>query len=217
LIGKIPGTLAGDQRTNDLKEIAMKRQTYLVALAITGFGIAAVFPSPLRAQASATEKAFVTGGRIEMHLDGGDYEVRPSATNRIRVTLSGNTGNAKVVLNTNGTHADLAVTNTPHNNFHAVIEVPAVADFRIQLTAGNLVTGAIRGNKDIESHAGNAEITVGVPGDYASVDASVNAGNIDADVFGESKSGLFRTFKWSGHGKYTLHAHLGAGNLEFRK
>jgi hypothetical protein len=109
------------------------------------------------------------------------------------------------------------VTNTPHNNFHAVIEVPQVADLHIQLTAGNLTTRAIRGNKDIDSHAGNAEITVGDPGDYASVDASVNAGNIDADVFGGSKSGLFRTFKWSGHGKHVLRAHLGAGNLEFHR
>ncbi len=193
----------------------MKQKAYLAAL--TGLCIAVLIPLRLLAQANATEKLFVSGGRIEMQLEGGDYEVHSGTTNRIRVTLSGNTGNAKVVLNTNGTHADLAVTNTPHNNFHAVIEVPAVADLRIQLTAGNLVTGAIRGNKDIESHAGNAEISVGDPKDYFKVDASVNAGNIDADVFGSSTGGLFRTFKWSGPGKYQIHAHLGAGNLEFHK
>jgi hypothetical protein len=195
----------------------MKRQTRMVVGVVLVLFLTVLFPSLLQAQANPIEKAFVPGGRIEMHLDGGDYEVRASATNRIRVTLSGNTGDAKVVLNTNGTHADLAVTNTPHNNFHAVIEVPAVVDFRIQLTAGNLVTGAIRGNKDIDSHAGNAEITVGDPKDYFKVDASVNAGNIDADVFGSSTGGLFRTFKWSGAGKHQIHAHLGAGNLEFHK
>jgi hypothetical protein len=193
----------------------MNRKAYLAAFA--GLCIAVLIPLQLRAQAGATEKPFVSGGRIEMHLDGGDYEVRPSATNSIRVTLSGNIGNARVALNTNGTHADLAVTDTPHNNFHAVIEVPAVADLLIRLTAGNLVTGTIRGNKDIESHAGNAEITVGDPKDYFKVDASVNAGNIDAEVFGSSTGGLFRTFKWSGPGKYQIHAHLGAGNVEFRK
>ena len=195
----------------------MKRKAYLPALAATGFFIAVLIPSRLQAQTNPIEKPFVSGGRIEMHLDGGDYQVRPGDTNRIRVTLSGNIGNAKVVLNTNGTHADLAVTDTPHNNFHAVIEVPATSDLRIQLTAGNLTTGAIRGNKDIESHAGNAEITVGDPKDYAKVDASVNAGNIDAGVFGSSTGGLFRSFKWSGPGKYLIHAHLGAGNLEFHK
>ena len=195
----------------------MKRKTRLAVGVILGLFLTVLLPTLLQAQANPIEKAFVSGGRIEMHLDGGDYEVRPGATNRIRVTLSGNTGNARVVLNTNGTHADLSVTDTPHNNFHVIIEVPAVADFRIQLTAGNLVTGAIRGNKDIESHAGNAEISVGNPKDYFKVDASVNAGNIDADVFGSSTGGLFRTFKWSGAGEYQIHAHLGAGNLEFHK
>src|SRR5258708_17892590 len=195
----------------------MKRNPYLTSFVLTGSLVAVLIPLQLRGKARAAEKVFVSGGRIEMHLDGRDYEVKPSATNRIRVTLSGNIGNAKVALNTNGTHADLAITDTPRNNFHAVIEVPAAADLNIRLTAGNLVTGAIRGNKDIESHAGNAEITVGDPKDYFKVDASVNAGNIDADVFGSSTGGLFRTFKWSGPGKYQIHAHLGAGNLEFHK
>lgn len=193
----------------------MNRKARLAAFA--GLSIAVLIPLQLRAQANAPEKAFVSGGRIEMHLEGGDYEVRPSATNHIRVTLSGNVGNAKVALNTNGTHADLSVTDTPHNNFHAVIEVPAVADLRIRLTAGNLITGVIRGNKDIESHAGNAEIAVVDPKDYFKVDASVNAGNIDANVFGSSTGGLFRSLKWSGPGKYQIHAHLGAGNLEFHQ
>ena len=195
----------------------MKRKAYSAALAVTVIGIVALISLPLRAQAGATEKAFISGGRIDMHFEGGDYEVKPSATNRIRVTLSGNIGNTRVALNTNGTHADVSVTDTPHNNFHAVIEVPATADLRIRLTAGNLVTGAIRGNKDIESHAGNAEITVGEPKDYFKVDASVNAGNIDAGVFGSSTGGLFRSFKWSGPGKFLIHAHLGAGNLTLQK
>lgn len=152
-----------------------------------------------------------------MYLDGGDYEVRPGADDRIRVTLSGNIGNAKVELTTSGTLADVTVKDTPHDNFHATIEVPKAADLSIHLSAGNLAVAPIIGNKAIESHAGNAEISVGDPNDYSSVDASVTAGNIDADAFGGSKSGLFRHFKWSGRGKYTLQAHLGAGNLELRR
>jgi hypothetical protein len=165
---------------------------------------------------NSNEKPFVSGGRIVMYLEGGDYEVRAAADNRIRVMLSGNIGKTKVEINTNGTHADVTVKDTPHNNFHATIEVPKAADLGIRLSAGNLIVAAVTGNKDIESHAGNAEISVGDPNDYSSVDASVKAGNIDADAFGGSKSGLFRHFKWSGRGKYTLQAHLGAGNLELR-
>jgi hypothetical protein len=187
-------------------------------------GAASLFPTRLTAQTSQTnqasqtqEKQFVSGGRIEMQLEGGDYEVRPAADNRIRVTLRGNVGNAKVAVNTNGTHADVTIKDTPHNDFHATIEVPATSDLRIRLTGGNLITGAIKGNKDIESNGGNAEITTGDPKDYARVDASVHVGNLDAEPFEKSKGGFFRSFKWSGPGKYTLHASLLAGNLELKK
>jgi hypothetical protein len=163
-----------------------------------------------------TEKPFVTGGKIDMELAGGNYDIRPAADDRIRVTLSGNTGSARVELTANGKQANLAVKDTPHNNFQATIEVPKVADLVIRLSAGNLVMTAIAGSKDFESTAGNVEIGVGDPNDYSSVDASVKAGDIDAGVFGGSKSGLFQHFTWSGRGKYRLRASLGAGNVTLR-
>ena len=167
-------------------------------------------------EAKVTERSFVSGGRIDMQLSGGNYVVCPAADNHIRVTLSGNTGGARVELTTSGTHANLEVKDTPHNNFQATIEVPKAADLVIRLSGGQLVIAPITGNKDIESNAGNTEIAVGDPNEYSSVDASVKAGDIDAGVFGGSKSGLFQHFKWSGHGKYTLRANLGAGNLVLR-
>ena len=167
-------------------------------------------------KANTTEKPFASAGTIEMQLDGGNYTVRPAADNHIRVTLSGNTGNARVELTTSGTRANLVVKDTPNNNFQATIEVPKVADLVVRLSAGNLVMAAIAGNKDIRNTAGNTEIAVGDPNDYASVDASVKAGDIDAGVFGGSKSGLFPHFTWSGRGKYTLRASVGAGNLMLR-
>jgi hypothetical protein len=181
--------------------------------------LAAGFCAPLlQAQntANATEKPFVSGGRINMQLDGGSYEVRPGPDNHIRVTLSGNTGKARVELNTSGTRADVKVMDTPGNNFNVTIEVPKAADLVVRLSGGNLVMTSITGNKDVESYAGNVDIAVGDPNDYSSVDASVKAGDIKAGVFGGSKSGLFQRFTWSGRGKYTLRAQLGAGNLELR-
>jgi hypothetical protein len=152
-----------------------------------------------------------------MHLDGGSYTVRPAAGDHIRVALSGNTGNARVELTTSGRHADLAVKDTPHGNFQATIDVPKTTDLVIHLSGGELKLDAIGGNKDIESGAGNTDIAVGDPDDYANVDASVKAGDIDAAVFGGSRSGIFQHFTWSGHGRYTLRANLGAGNLRLRR
>jgi hypothetical protein len=164
----------------------------------------------------AAERSFVAGGSINMQLDGGGYEIRPSADNHIRITSSENSGNARVELTATGTHAEVKVKDTPRSNFKATIEVPQAADLVIRLTGGELAMGAITGNKDVESFGGNISIAVGDPDDYSSVDASVKAGDIDAGVFGGSKSGLFPHFTWSGKGKYTLRANLGAGNLVLR-
>jgi hypothetical protein len=163
--------------------------------------------------ANATEKPFVSGGKIEMQLDGGNYTVRAAAGTAIRVALTGSTGNAKVDVTTANTEAKVSVKDTPHNNFQATIEVPEAADLTIRLSAGDLKVEAIRGNKDIESNAGNVDIITGDSQDYARVDASVKAGDLNAAPFGESQSGLFRSFTWSGKGKYTLRATLLAGNL----
>jgi hypothetical protein len=166
---------------------------------------------------SPATKEFVSGGRVEMDLESGAYKVKPSADNRIRVTWNqASRRDVKVRLNFDGAVAHLEVLNTPHN-FRATIEVPESADLRIRLTAGELTVGRIKGNKDIETNAGNVDVAVGDATDWSKADASVRAGNLDAPVFNVSKSGLFRSFNWSGPGKYRLQAHLLAGNLTLHR
>jgi hypothetical protein len=162
------------------------------------------------------DAAFAAAGSIEMQLDGGDYTIRASSDQHIRVSFAGNLGNATAGLTTNGTKANLAIKDTPHNNFRATIEVPATADIKVRLSGGNLEIGAITGNKDIDSTAGNATIAIPNANDYSSVDATVKVGNLSGGPFGESGSGLAPHLKWSGPGKYTLRANLGAGNLELK-
>ncbi len=162
-------------------------------------------------------KEFESGGRVEMNLESGGYDVRPSADNRIRVTWNqASARDVKVTLNTKGAVANLEVLNTP-NNFRATIEVPASADLRIRLTAGALTVGRIKGNKDIESNAGDVDIAVGDASEWSKADVSVRAGNLDARVFNVSKGGLFRSMNWSGRGKYKLQVHLLAGTLSLHK
>jgi hypothetical protein len=166
--------------------------------------------------AKVTEKPFTSGGKIEMQLAAGSYTVRPGDGNAIRVSLGGNVGAAKVDVTTSEAQASVSVKETPNNNFQATIDVPQSADVVIRLTAGDLKVEAIDGNKDIESNAGNVDIVTGDSKDYASVEASVKAGDLTAGPFGESQSGLFRSFTWSGKGNYTLRARLMAGNLTLR-
>jgi hypothetical protein len=180
-------------------------QTQTATPSQTGAGAAAA--------ATVTEKPFVSGGKIALQLSAGGYTVRPAAGTAIRVTLSGDVGTAKVDVTTTDTDAKVSVKDTPHNNFKATIEVPQTADLTIRLTAGELKVEAITGSKDIENNAGNVDIVTGDSQDYASVDASVKAGDLNAGPFGESQSGLFRSLTWTGKGKYTLRANLLAGNL----
>jgi hypothetical protein len=162
------------------------------------------------------DKPFAAAGSIEMHLDGGDYIIRASPDERIRVSFAGNTGNAAADLGTSGTHANLAIRDTPHSNFRAIVEVPATADLTVHLSGGNLEVAAITGNKDIDSKAGNVRIAIPNSNDYGTVDAAVKVGDLNAGPFGDSGSGLSPHLKWSGSGKYTLRASLGAGNLELK-
>ena len=161
------------------------------------------------------EKPFAAGGSLEMQLGGGDYEVRPAAADRIRISFGGNTGSATADVTTDGAHGNVAIKDTP-NNFKATIEVPQTTDLVLHLTGGILDIGAVTGNKNIDSKAGNVTVAVGDSNDYASVDATVAMGNLDAGPFGKGDSGIRNHFAWAGHGKYTLHANLGAGNLELK-
>lgn len=162
---------------------------------------------------SVADKPFVADGKIDFDLDGGAYEIKAGADNHIRVAVSGNPGNVKVDVAVDGSRAGVKIKDTPHSNFHAIVEVPATADVVVRLSGGELKVGRITGNKDVESYGGNVQISIGDPNDYAHVDAAVKAGEIDARPFGGSKSGLMQEFNWSGSGKHTLRAHLGAGNL----
>ncbi len=169
------------------------------------------------AQSNVTEKAFVSGGRIELWLDAGDFDIKPSIDNRIRVKLTGSVGNAKVEVTATGNQGKAVIRDAPHNNFSATIEVPRNADLMIRMNAGDLKVGAIAGSKDVESTAGDVRIAVGNPDDYASVDATVKVGDLSASQFGGSKGEfLTKSVNWSGKGKYKLRAHLGVGDLKLQ-
>jgi Toastrack DUF4097 len=157
-----------------------------------------------------------SGGKAEITLESGDYNIRASSDNRIHVRWN-EASRARVKLTTNGKSADLRVENTPHDNFHATIEVPALTDVRIRLTAGDMTVSGIKGDKDIEANAGNLNISVGSSNDWGDVDASVTAGDIHAPAFQTVKGGLFRSLNWKGPGKYRLHVHLTAGDINLLK
>ena len=191
----------------------MSRSIVRVAIMLAAFS--SVFASAQNTQ----QQTFVSGGRVKIKLEAGDYKIQPSADNSLRVTWSGDSverSRVDVTIRTQDKSAEISVENTPHHNFHATIEVPAMTDLYVRLSAGDLRLAGITGSKDVESRAGDVDIDVGDPSDYSRVDASVVAGDLSASAFKVSKGGLFRSFKWNGSGIYSLHAHLLAGDLTLR-
>ena len=186
--------------------------TRLITLATVAAALAV--PALAHAQTKSADKAFVSGGKIDIHLDAGDYEVRAGSDNHVRATITGNTGNATVDVAVDGNHADVFVRKTPHSNFHCVVEVPKVSDVAIRLSAGDLEVGEITGSKDIESTAGDVRIAVGDTKNYSKVDASVKVGDLSGGPFKVDGSFISHSISWSGTGKHTLRAKLGVGDLK---
>ena len=72
----------------------------------------------------------------------------------------------------------------------------------------------VEGDKNVEVLAGRIQIDVPHPEQYGHRDASVLTGSIEASAFDISKGGLFRSFDQHGPGKYRLHAHVMAGEID---
>src|SRR5438309_16725 len=185
-----------------------------LSIAPMSLGVQALFA---QSTGSPAEKDFVSGGKVEMTLESGDYNIRASSDNRIHVRWNeASARGMRVKLTTNGKSANVRVENTPHDNFHAIIEVPALADVRIRLTAGNMEMAGIKGDKDIEANAGNLNINVGSSSDWGDVDASVTAGDLNVPAFKAATGGLFRSMKWKAPGKYRMDVHEMAGDVNLR-
>ena len=95
--------------------------------------------------------------------------------------------------------------------------MPFKSDLTIRLSAGDLTIAQIQGNKDVSAWAGDMKIEVPRANDYKWVDVSVTAGEFQAGPFGVAKSGLFRSFTWTGPGAYDMRVRLTAGHLVLRE
>jgi hypothetical protein len=156
---------------------------------------------------------------LEIELGSGDYQIVASASGSIAVVYDDANAEAsrKVEVQIGSGHGQnhLKIVG-PKSNFDAVIEIPHKTDLRVRMSAGGLSIGDIEGNKDIEVLAGNLELNSLRAQDYAQADFSVRIGDVYAPLFNTAKSGLWRSLKTAGPGKYRLHAHVGVGDMTLR-
>lgn len=168
---------------------------------------------------SPVEVKFSSGGDLHMDLCSSGIEIKGIDQDVLRVSFRsehGRSSDVRVRLETEGSRGDVRVSGCPHNNFQMKIEVPKVSNLHVRVFAGELEVRGITGNKDVQLHSGQLTMEIGEPSDYAHVDASVSTGELNARPFDVEKGGLFRSFDRNGPGKYRLHAHVGAGELDLR-
>jgi hypothetical protein len=159
-----------------------------------------------------------SGSVLTLDLRAGDIDVIGADTAVVRVSCEApnreELREISVSFESSGPSSKLRVSGGPNDNVRIRIEVPRNTHLSVKGTAGNMRIRGIRGDKDVQLRAGDLSIAVGDPADYARVDASVNAGDLDASAFGVRKGGLFRSFhKSQKNGSYTLRARLWAGNV----
>lgn len=190
-----------------------RESTMIRSLRLTAFALGSLALSA-QAPVQRTQIPFSPGGQLTLDLEAGDYDIESGAGDVIVVAWNGGGSvQPKVRLEGSGTQARLSIEQTPHQNFHARVEVPSRCDLRLHLTAGDLRVGPIEGNKDLFVRAGDLRVVIPHPEAYGRVEASVWAGDIHARAFGGEKGGLFRSFEWQGKGAYTLRIGTWAGDI----
>jgi hypothetical protein len=158
--------------------------------------------------------------QLRLFVRSGEIRIMPSDDGKISVDLSGKNvdkiQHLTARLTCTQSAAELHISGGPRNELLITIHVPKTVDLYARIPAGEVTVEELSGNKDVELHAGELTIYVGRPADYGHVHASVYAGEVDAQAFGDNKGGLFRTISKSSSGQYNLYAHVGSGQLTLR-
>ena len=128
------------------------------------------------------KEKFAAGGSIRLHLSPGGYTITGGDANIILISCTAGSPEelkrVKVKIRAGASSADVSVSDSPHNNFQATIEVPPRSDLRVRMVAGEIIIDGVEGSKDVEVDFGRIEVKIPKPQEYGHRDASVRAGSI---------------------------------------
>ena len=163
---------------------------------------------------------YPSGSQLSLHLRSGDFRVVGKDGDKISVRVDAKdlekAREVRVTFDRSGHSGEVHVSGGPRNDVQITVEVPKDTGLYVRMPAGQLEITDVKGDKDVQLHAGELIVHVGSPEDYFHVDASVTTGGLEAPPFHEDHGGFFRSFHKDGSGKYKLHAHVGAGDLTLR-
>lgn len=165
-----------------------------------------------------------SGSDLRMYVRSSGVRITGTDQNQIDIHFSArhqeSLADVRVKLKQDGNRGELDITGGPSNDFQIDIEIPRQSNLYFRMFAGELDIDHVDGNKDLEIHAGQLDVSLPHADEYGPVEASVTTGDLEASAFGVSKGGLFRSFhsntvpNKNSPGKYSLYAHVGAGELD---
>jgi hypothetical protein len=195
----------------------MKKVSLAFVCLATGF--MAVLGAQPSSDKQPLERGFQAGGIVHLYLAPAEYKIVGGSEPKIRVEWRVDSpekaSRVHVETDVHGSTATIR-THGPKNGLHFQIALPQRSDVDVDLGAGDIEVKGIEGNKDLSMWAGDVSIDVGRADQYREVEASVRFGDISAPPFQVSKGGIFRSFRWTGNGRYSVHAKLFAGDLRLR-
>jgi hypothetical protein len=164
------------------------------------------------------EYDFPQGGTVSLDLTAGDYEIRGTPDNKIRIRYSYAhylKDTASIDAKINGSDANIRIDGPGNSGFHVVIDVPQKSHLKTDLTAGKLLVQGVEGNKELDANAGKVSIEIADPRQYRDVSLNLLTGKIVARPWGKHSGGLFRHFEYHNAtvGPYHINANLLAGKL----
>ncbi len=177
--------------------------------------LATTFVCAQTRNAGNLELSIAPESMLTLELSPGNYKVEPGPADRLviksHMRSAAERRKVRFGLNAGAQEASVKVEGPP--NFAATIQIPRNVSLNVRLNGGRLTMARIEGDKNIESNTGKLSIDVGRPENYRIVEASVNVGKIDASAFHDSREGVQQSFSASGPGRYSLHVHVGTGQI----
>jgi hypothetical protein len=188
---------------------------------VTKLLITALITLPALLPAQDCSKPFdsplAPGQQLSIDVRAGDIEITGSKAAALHVTCRLDDASRAKDVKISLAAGRLRISGGPDKSVRIRIEVPDKTNLTVRATAGDMIIKGITGDKDVELNAGNLTIQVGDPASYRVAEGSVMAGDLNAKVFGETKDGLFRSFrKENSKGQYRLRAKLMAGDLTLK-
>jgi hypothetical protein len=176
------------------------------------------------AQHLAVERTFNGQGKLELNMCSGELRIERGHGDKLKLRIeTDETPSLKMrayikTLDVTGDQATISL-EFPHKVHPVVVlELPSSTSMvsEINLGAGKLYFDAdgIKGHREVNLGAGEADLTMWGDRDYASFEANVGMGSFHDHRPGGGSSHFIISRQYQGKGEGTVEVNVGAGSIE---